>query len=306
LTDFANIIDTLWSLIYGGECVAWIGSGLSKVSGYPDWPVTIEKLCEACEVEKLSNEENKQSDNLIGKAQECKDKNGTLYMQTLAELFSHKPFTRRGAWDYLMKLPFKAYVTTNYDPILSEVGAFYGRDEVRAYPDLPISAIQKYQYPLFYIHGHAFFRDMQTPNYLVLAHQDFETAYKEDGNVNNFVTELFTYYPILFIACDLREPDIYEAFKRAGRIHEKILTLRAGFKRPSKCIILPTPIPGPEAEVGQEERLRAMGIEDVIRYEPSNPDRHEEIEEILEKLCERAGCPVKARFGIGLEEVPTI
>src|SRR5579864_1677756 len=43
-----EIDDKLWPLLETGQCVAWIGPGLSVALGYKRWRATIDELCTQC------------------------------------------------------------------------------------------------------------------------------------------------------------------------------------------------------------------------------------------------------------------
>jgi len=174
--DLQEIQSELWPLIGAGDCIVWIGSGLSKNIGYPEWTKAIEEICAACGVSYLDPAEDKTADNLISKAEECKNANHGVYKQKLSSLFgTSMPITRR-AYSLLMKLPFRGYITTNFDPLLSDAAAMAGNRVLQAYPDLNPIGIDNTN-TVFYIHGIA--RVGQTPvgDNLVLARSDFDQAY---------------------------------------------------------------------------------------------------------------------------------
>jgi hypothetical protein len=115
----------LLKAISGGDCIAWIGSGLSKLA-YPDWGTTVAALCAACMIQPFGASESPSSVQLIDKAEECKGANLNSYETTLGTLFGGNVVETRQAYSWLMKAPFKGYVTTNFDPLLSEAAAPFG------------------------------------------------------------------------------------------------------------------------------------------------------------------------------------
>lgn len=303
----------LWTLIEKGNCVAWVGSGLSKIVGYLGWPETINELCSACGVQELTSSEEESPDKLIDKAEDCKEANLNAYEETLARLFGEPVVKTRRAFHLLMQLEFKAYVTTNFDPLLSNAGAIHERNVLRSYPDLPITMLEKAKCPIFYIHGLARQGSQAKGDNLVLARSDFRKAYEEPGSVSGFLKQLLTYYPVVFLGCSLAEPAMYETFQRVHGIYTQIQGAYPRANRPPRIAILPKPqmivedgLEGKRVQLNverdEENRFQAMGIE-VIRYEPSDYRRHEEVEQILECLCRLAKRRVSPVPGQGLEEV---
>jgi hypothetical protein len=117
-----QIAETLHEALRGGSCVAWIGSGLSM--DYPNWQSAIGTLCGECGIADFGESDpSPTAEQMMDKAQECKQANRDTYERTLGRLYGGPPGRTRLAYSWLVKAPFKAYVTTNFDPLLSEAGA---------------------------------------------------------------------------------------------------------------------------------------------------------------------------------------
>lgn len=293
--DFPEAISKLWPIIEKGSFIVWIGSGLSKNADYPGWVETIKELSLKCKVPFLNESVEWTSERLIKKAEECKTADIDMYHSTLADLFGKPVSSTRSAYYSLMNLPFKAYVTTNFDPLLSEAGAFKEDCEIYSYPLLP----QKFEHsqPIFYIHGLARLGDRATGKNLILAHSDYNEAYEDPGTVKDFVVGIFTYHPLLFLGCSLNEPEMFKAFQKVHNIHALFKRTNPELDLPKKFIILPIrqrlirlKSSGEKIERDNEKELEEfkryedMGIE-VIRYEPNDWKNHAEIDEFLRKLC---------------------
>lgn len=122
----AEIAQELLGALFGRGCVAWIGSGLSRPI-YGDWLQTVDQLCNRCGVRPFDvSIANPDAAQLIDKAEECKVANLVVYEATLANLYGKTDVVTRKAYSMLMKAPFKAYATTNHDPLLSEAGETEG------------------------------------------------------------------------------------------------------------------------------------------------------------------------------------
>lgn len=210
-------IETLWNLIKDGDCVAWIGSGLSAGADYPSWEKIIRDLCDACNVTSLGEDEAS-TEVLQTKADECKDHAPNKYYHTLATHFG-KPISKtRLAYQLLLKLPFKAFVTTNYDPLLMYAGEIENHPKVFRYPSLPTDALSCSPAAIVYMHGLARYRDpithdeIATGKDLVLSKSEFDAAY--EGMLRSFLEQMLAFRKVLFLGCGLREPEIQAIFQR--------------------------------------------------------------------------------------------
>lgn len=227
----------------------------------------------------------------MDKAEECKNRNSIVYYNTLAELFGEIPLNIRHAYYLLMKLPFKGYITTNYDPLLSEVADQY---KVYSYPDISPFNIALDEKPVFYIHGLARCNGIPTGENLILARSDFGKAY------NNNITELKTFlsavlmnFPIIFLGCRLTELPIVKIFEEINNLYYNRKKENPNINPPEKYIILPTLLKNEmdktekniveNNERVEDERMNSLEIK-VIRYKPHNIEEHREIEKILEYL----------------------
>lgn len=319
LKDLAGLATKLWPMIKQGNCIAWVGSGLSKVAKYPGWPETVIGLCEACGVEALASKETGDSAALMDKAEECKEANCEVYHAKLAELFGRPVITTRRAYHLLMKLPFKAFVTTNFDPLLSDAAGTHGNRNISAYPSLAVPLIEKRPHSVFHIHGLARRNNEPRGDDLVLAASEFASAYDNDGVVSSFLNQLFLCYDVLFVGCSLSEPDVYAVFQRVHKIHVRIRRSHPQMTLPQRCVLRPMlyrkSLEGEgdplargvmldiDAQRAEDERFHEMNI-NVIRYEPAD-ECHGEVEQILEYLCAFAETPVSPELTVSLgQEVP--
>jgi hypothetical protein len=300
-----QIAKELWPII-NKRCVAWVGSGMSPTTDYPEWKALVNTLCSACNVLPLSLTEPS-SDDLINKAEECKCADPEMYHKTLADNFGKRVVHTRLALYLLMKLPFQAYVTTNFDLLLSSAGAVHNYRNVYSYPSLPVEKINDISPSIFYIHGRASDGENPCGENLVLARSDFDQAYKRI--IPSFLDQLLVYHNVLFLGCSLTEPAMQAIFQRVHEIHMQIKTNYKGGKNPPKrMVLLPTHyklLQGKkerdyDSEHNEEGRFRAIDV-DTIRYEPSDI-RHGEIEDILEHLCTMNGKPATPVVKVGWEE----
>lgn len=292
----------LWEVIRTGNCIAWIGSGLSTSAGYPGWPQAIEALCDACRVERLpvsSPISDEWVRKAMDKADECKQANLDEYHRTLANLFGTLGEQTRRAYELIVKLPFKGFVTTNFDPLLADAGARNGVYPLHVHPELPPAVLGDGDKHIFYMHGYAVDRtNRPSGENLVFARSEFDSAYSEDSPLKIFLAQLLFYFPIIFFASALSEPDLRAVFGNVAGI-----LCRLGGKPKPRLMLMAPPREEINEQVnrdnpgGQEDaarpkpdplrRVRDLGIEPVT-YEPADYKRQFEIEQILEHLWDLA------------------
>jgi len=138
----------LRNVIFSGEAVAFVGSGIS-MGCYPSWRKTVDILCLRCGIDTPTKDLSPEE--FLNKAEECKKLNEQEYFNILRELFGQAASFTRLTYNYLFRLPFKAYVTTNFDPLLAEHRS--SDSKVFCYPILNFEEIGKNTKPVFYIHG---------------------------------------------------------------------------------------------------------------------------------------------------------
>jgi hypothetical protein len=253
---------------------------------YPAWASAVAALCAACGIQPFRASETPSPSQLIDKAEECKSTNLNAYETTLGNLFGGNVVETRQAYSWLMRAPFKAYVTTNFDPLLSEAAAPFGHTSVFRYPLLETREVDRRRKPIFYIHGHARPNGVPCGQNLVLARSEFDQAY--GGVVGIFLQALLLSYPIVFVGCRLSEPEIREQMRRVHSMHVQIKKSQDGYKTPRRFALLPSILSKSTRDsVAEREEANLFGELDteVIRYNPVDPVKHWEIEDILKILC---------------------
>jgi len=321
LIDLAN---TLASGIRTGSWIAWIGSGFSVEDGYPSWLCGIRHLCENCEIPVWPSHDRPTPDELMDKADKCKAKNPVAYCETLTALYGRRPRMHHPALHSLMRLDFKGYITTNFDPLLRDVAVAHEIKEVYAYPYLPLSRLGSAQRPVYYVHGLASYGGKQKaqPGPLILGRSDFDEAYGSNGLVRDFLSGVLTDHNVLFLACRLEERGIQRVFARVSEIHYRIEMSAGDRPRPERYILLPRPVtevdegapadgslPAEQLQQAADDRVRQqdrfyedLGIK-VFRYDADVPPNHRAIEAFLEYVCDRAGLLVAPVPKVGLAKV---
>jgi hypothetical protein len=286
------------------ECVAWIGAGFSALE-YPSWKQLITDLCIGCGIDPPTSDKPEE---LINKAQQCKECNPDTYRTILYKSFEEPRSIPRN-YLYITKLSFQGYVTTNYDPLLSlaiqESILESNIYNIYYYPSLRFDKLNNRETSVYYIHG-AINADRDLN--IVLTKDEFDNAYGVAGMTNSFLVQLFTFKNILFLGCRLSEAEIDFTLSRVHSIQEQIeATFGPGLRIPKKIILLPAQIAtiGKEEqrnydnEQDEEERLCSLGFE-VIRYKPG--DNYSQLDIIIKNMCELANITKRPRCSHGFEE----
>lgn len=307
--------------------VAWVGSGISDE--YPKWEEAISRICQECGV---SAPASSGVESLITKAEECKSKDRKKYVTTLEDLYGRRKNTNRKAYRQLAKLPFKGYVTTNFDPLLLESLQYENKVDFAAYPKVSAVYLGKSEPYVFYIHGLANDLGSEGPNAenLVFAKSDFDDAYDHakdgenvPGQLTAFLRELLQNFSLLFLGCSLKEPDLMRVFQEVNQLETRPHRERTATRPSLERFVLShaTPkMPRPDTAANQDpspaeakervnteredlERFTALGIQ-VIKYPKPAEDEFEETEAFLELLLKETGAlPPLVRHDRGSEEL---
>lgn len=176
-------------------------------AGYSDWISAVSDLCSTCKVafpESLPGQKDKRESILIDKAQECKQTNPDGYYRKLIELYGTRGKGTRPEYYTMLRLPFKAIITTNFDPLLADAAKLEDV-QVYAYPELSAITIGENQRSVYYIHGIAERNGSPDSRSLVFARSEYDQAYSHQfGLTSLFLKSMFLECRILFIGA---EPD---------------------------------------------------------------------------------------------------
>ncbi|MCX5885233.1 MAG: SIR2 family protein [Proteobacteria bacterium] len=216
-------------LVLNGCYVAFIGAGMSNPPG-KQWRETVHDIARRCNV-KTNNK------TLYDLIDECQEANSIEYERAFRELVPKHVPTSRTALNYLLRLPFKSYVTTNFDPWLHNLSTSTNIERVHAYPDLPLhKGLSK---AIYYLHGYYDSDDsMCDPKRLVFGTKTFEQAYGYESLLPGFLLNLFTYEHILFLGFNPSEKNISDLLKKANSIRKSFIDVR-NLKKPKRYIFFP-------------------------------------------------------------------
>jgi len=276
------IPESLIEHLRASRCVAWCGAGVSMMSGMPSWRELIEHMIVACAQKGLGKTEvDELSDMLHEKlyddvADYCRDFLKELgYEQCLNNVF-HKTQKPSALHQQLMRLPFSAIVTTNYDKIIenvytqikeeSTVVLTNRKEEVsRLWPRLV-----RNEHFILKAHGH-----IDQPDTIVLSGRDYTKLVFGNFAFMQFLQMLFMSKSILFVGTSLS--DVY-----IRRTLEETLYLSGGFGMPHFAIC---PRLGP---IRSNLWLKRFNIS-VIHYDSDSDDpaSYQAVVNVLDKIYNR-------------------
>ena len=222
------------------DMIVFVGSGLSAgEGGYPAWWELVEKLRMHCGLDDEPPVTKHTSANRLQElAQKARDKDPTCYVSVLQADFAKTVLNTRRAYDLLLRSPFVGYVTTNFDPLLAiALAANNSAKKIHAYPEL--DHLELRSKTAFYLHGYIAEGSTPVPERIVLCKDDFEAAYDPQcGPLPLFWESLLRQCPVLFLGCNLGEPELEFIFTRCNSVRTA-LEQKYGIQAKKRFVLLP-------------------------------------------------------------------
>ncbi|MBU7013087.1 MAG: SIR2 family protein [Theionarchaea archaeon] len=231
-----------------GECVLFVGAGLSK--GLPQWKDLIKPLAEELGVS------TKNDPRIIASWYENKFGRKTLEENIVSQLQKDVPLPK--SHTILARLPLKAIITTNYDNLLER--ALSKRKVTKIIYDKQAPFAGADQIQLIKMHG-----DIEDPSTIVITKKDYDQYSENHKALVTHLLGLLISSNLLFVGFSLEDPNF-------DHIYMQIKSLFGESKRKSYAIFKNPP----EFEV---ERLKEeIGIQVIPIAD------YDEIPDIFEKL----------------------
>lgn len=282
--------DLLIDRIRNEQCAVFIGAGLSKPVGYPSLQELLWNMAAVAEIDTLLDKII--TTEWMDDFQEIKETLGEdRYRACLHEIFDHeaRDIEFNPILLYLLYVPFRAYITTNYDPCLEFASRHLTSSRIRnnfAYPNLLATDLKNNH--IFHIHGYINPDEHDSVNSMVLSRDEYNDAYENSGIVSNFLRTLFSEIDVAFIGFgwnDLVILDIIKRVKEAREVREDIATsrnMRLTRKRDKFTII------DSESFERDKEGNNFLGINGIrpIIYE-KKAESHSQINKIIKVLQEK-------------------
>lgn len=191
------------------QCVLFAGAGLSSFANVPTWDELMRQL--ACEARKLAPYAAPELDRLIAAqrylevADHCKAHLQGTYNQVLTQLRAGSGSVPE-AQKLVIRLPFAAWVTTNYDKLLERAFVEVRSDWPRVFThsDTDIMGTLLFDGAPFILKAHG---DIDKPDTIVLTTRDYNQIIHANPGFNSLFSALLLTKAIFFIGYSLHDPD---------------------------------------------------------------------------------------------------
>jgi hypothetical protein len=197
------------------RCVVFVGAGLSAGAGLPTWGRLllngIQELVGALPEGELHQTELEQlvkQGKLLEVADFCKEKLGSAYHQFLSEQVRGDQVQKLPTThDVLMRLPFSAWVTTNYDKLLERAYSQVkggGSPKTLTHKDTEALGRLLFDGGPFILKAHG---DIDRPETVVLTSRDYSDIIHANPAFNEIFSGLLLTKALLFVGYSLSDPD---------------------------------------------------------------------------------------------------
>jgi hypothetical protein len=218
--DAAELLDS----IRGRRCVLFVGAGLSRGAGLPDWGGLLSELAKGLElpIGSLPRDTNGQIslDLCLDLAQWYAEKLGREKLdrhvhQRFGRTAEAHPCVRPTLAHYLLlSMPFRLFLTTNYDDLLERTLTALRHDpEVICTPESVVHTGQTEQPSVVKLHGDA---TRRTP--IVLTRDDFDRFFRDHPVTVALLQGLLLNHTFLFVGYDLRDPNTRQLYSGVAHL----------------------------------------------------------------------------------------
>lgn len=217
MSDFAlaQIPEELLNLFKTKRASLFIGAGLSKSVGLPDWLGLLNELI--ARVEKIvpnSAEYVKEcrtiaeAGNFLPLAQDLRDRLGTdEFNKYIRERFVDQRPEPNDIFKIVVELPYNYIITTNYDYLIEDAYAFVNRKSAKKYtysqPQAMADNIWNGYKFILKAHG-----DADEPGKIILTDKDYRNIINAEIGYKSILQVLFTTNSILFLGSSLTDPEL--------------------------------------------------------------------------------------------------
>jgi chromosomal replication initiation ATPase DnaA len=265
-----------------GDCILFVGAGLSVAAGLPGWPELMGRMMvwaeqrDVClsgvkrELRRLIREGN-----FLLVADELRERMGDQrFVQFMTEVFRDDQIRPTSTHRLLPQIHFAAVVTTNYDRLLEHAYASEEHGVPPSYTQadaLELSTLgSRNAFYILKLHG-----SIDRIDTIVLGRGDYRDVMFANPAYRDYLTSLFLTKTVLFVGTSLTDPDLKllldemrSAFKGHGRPHYALIRQDSA------------------GEVQRNRLRRDYGIH-VIPYPTSNG--HHGVKRFVQELRDRAG-----------------
>lgn len=276
---------TLRVAYIGEKCGIFVGAGLSRAAGLPDWSGLLRALVDKAKADHSITaskaaecyELAKDSSKYLILAEEMREVMGAEFNTSIEELFERDEITPTQSHDLLISLKKNKFIiTTNYDMLIEKSFAKDGK-LMTAYKYYEANSVQRslYKREFFLLKAHG---DAKTSaERIVLTGKDYRNLLHKQLGYQSALQSIFTMYSVIFVGSSLRDPElnlllnyITSAFPEGGIPHYALM---------------------PMDEVGNTEKDRWRKDYNIQIIPISSENNFEDIRRFFEYLVELDGEP---------------
>lgn len=211
-----------------------MGSGVSAPV-CDTWRELIASLCANCGVT-LNPDDLETEERLLELADIAWEADAELFCKFLFDRFGPTVTKDSRVYSWILRLPFRAYMTTNYDDGLCSFNGVGGKNcPVSIYPDIRPTDISSR--PIFYLHGKVNSIEFNNES-IILGAKSFDKGYNATSPLLDVIKSLLLYENIIVLGARLREPPLNKLIKQINEI-AKQRCIDHKLPQKKKIIILP-------------------------------------------------------------------
>lgn len=211
-----NIPPELTKAYSDGKCGLFVGAGLSRMAGLPDWAGFLRGLIEKAVSDQSITPEKASDCRALARdptkylmlAEEMKEVLGVGFKSVIEDIFGNDELAPGRPHELLIALQKNKFIiTTNYDMLIERAFATKGIFQ-QGYKYYEAHALQRdlYKRKFFVLKAHG---DAKTAaEHVVLTRKDYRRLlYKEPG-YQSALQSIFTMYSVIFVGSSLRDPEL--------------------------------------------------------------------------------------------------
>lgn len=273
-----DIPSELLQKIASGDCVVYVGAGLSRGAELPDWPQLLKQMISWSEANGVSLPHKVDIENAISErkfllaAEEITEKMGDeKFRLFMSEVFRRPGLKPTIAHELLTQIPFAASLTSNYDKLLETAyiiasgGASLHVFSQRDVPELS-NALRTKEFYVLKAHG-----TVDRIETIVLSRTQYRELMHNNPAYKQFLSSLLSTKTVLFIGFSLSDPDL-------ELVLNELQSAFAGYTGTHYALMDISNMPAFE-----RNRWATDYHIEIITYTPSAGD-HPEVREFLQEI----------------------
>jgi O-acetyl-ADP-ribose deacetylase (regulator of RNase III) len=197
----------LEAALRAGECVLFVGAGLSSGAGLPDWNGLVRRLSE-----ELGLRPGPRLD-YLDLAQWYRERFGPPALaEVIRQTFGGAPLPTLGHY-LLMSLPVRHVITTNYDGLLERALAALKRHPVKVVRQEDVARTGQAGVYVVKLHG-----DASRPEEVVVSRDDYDEFFQRRPAMALLLEGLLLNQTFFFVGYGLRDPNFRQVYHRIARM----------------------------------------------------------------------------------------